>query len=248
MNNAALSFCVQTAVWTLVFLALRNELRSIIVGSSGNSISLQRKCLFCGRQGSSLHGILQARILECVAISFSRGSSQPRDRTWDSCAVGGFLTMELLEKPSLSSGCFNHRPRIRGLTSRCAAGWEVLHQGGVLVCTFSLCPQSWRESSRVSHLLLQGTHPIMRTPPSYPHHFPKPHLQTPLTQGLGLQGTNGEVAQTSSPQHWQPVYQGSCAIVRFYQECPRIPISLHYPQHLSASILFYYTVLMGLRW
>ena len=32
--------------------------------------------------GSSVHGILQVRILECVAISFSRGSSQPRDWTW----------------------------------------------------------------------------------------------------------------------------------------------------------------------
>ena len=31
--------------------------------------------------GSSIHGILQTRILEWVAISFSRGSSQPRDRT-----------------------------------------------------------------------------------------------------------------------------------------------------------------------
>ena len=35
----------------------------------------------CGLPGSSIHGILQARILECVAISFSRGSSRPRDRT-----------------------------------------------------------------------------------------------------------------------------------------------------------------------
>ena len=32
--------------------------------------------------GSSVHRILQARILEWVAISFSRGSSGPRDRTW----------------------------------------------------------------------------------------------------------------------------------------------------------------------
>ena len=36
----------------------------------------------CGLRGSSVHGILQARILEWVAISFSGGSSQPRDRTW----------------------------------------------------------------------------------------------------------------------------------------------------------------------
>ena len=35
--------------------------------------------------GSSVHGILQTRILEWVAIPFSRGSSQPRNRTWDSC-------------------------------------------------------------------------------------------------------------------------------------------------------------------
>ena len=35
--------------------------------------------------GSSVHGVLQARILKWVAISFSRGSSQPRDGTWVSC-------------------------------------------------------------------------------------------------------------------------------------------------------------------
>ena len=34
----------------------------------------------CSLPGSSVHGILQPRILEGVAISFSRGSSQPRDR------------------------------------------------------------------------------------------------------------------------------------------------------------------------
>ena len=36
----------------------------------------------CSPPGSSVHGILQARILEWVAISFSRGSSQHRSRTW----------------------------------------------------------------------------------------------------------------------------------------------------------------------
>ena len=35
----------------------------------------------CGPPGSSVHGILQARILEWVAMPFSRGSSQPRDQT-----------------------------------------------------------------------------------------------------------------------------------------------------------------------
>ena len=42
--------------------------------------------------GSSIHGILQAIILEWVAISFSRGSSQPRDQTQVSCIEGRFFT------------------------------------------------------------------------------------------------------------------------------------------------------------
>ena len=42
----------------------------------------------CSPPGSSTHGILQARILEWVAISSSRGSSQPRDRTQVSRIAG----------------------------------------------------------------------------------------------------------------------------------------------------------------
>ena len=42
---------------------------------------------------SSVHGILQSRILEWVAISFSRGSSRPRDRTQVSRIAGRFLTV-----------------------------------------------------------------------------------------------------------------------------------------------------------
>ena len=42
---------------------------------------------------SSLHGILQARILEWVAISFSRGFSQPRDRTQVSCTADRCFTI-----------------------------------------------------------------------------------------------------------------------------------------------------------
>ena len=42
----------------------------------------------CSLPGSSLHRILQARVLEGVAISFFRGSSWPRDRTWVSRIPG----------------------------------------------------------------------------------------------------------------------------------------------------------------
>ena len=44
-------------------------------------------------KGSSVHEIFQARVLEWVAISFSRGSSQPRDRTQVSCIAGRCFTV-----------------------------------------------------------------------------------------------------------------------------------------------------------
>ena len=47
----------------------------------------------CSLPGSSVHGILQARILERVAIPFSRGSSWPRDWPQVSCIAGGFFTI-----------------------------------------------------------------------------------------------------------------------------------------------------------
>jgi len=40
----------------------------------------------------TVHGILEARILEWVAFPFSRGSSQSRDQTQVSDIVGGFFT------------------------------------------------------------------------------------------------------------------------------------------------------------
>ena len=46
----------------------------------------------CSLPGSSVHGILQATILEWVAISVSRGSSWPRNRTRVSCIAGWFFT------------------------------------------------------------------------------------------------------------------------------------------------------------
>ena len=46
----------------------------------------------CSPSGSSVHGLLQGRILEWIAIPFSRGSSQPRDWTSVSCIAGRFFT------------------------------------------------------------------------------------------------------------------------------------------------------------
>ena len=48
----------------------------------------------CSPPGSSVHGILQARILECIVIPFSRGPSRPRSGTRVSCIAGRFFTTE----------------------------------------------------------------------------------------------------------------------------------------------------------
>ena len=56
----------------------------------------------CCPQSSSTHGLLQARILEWVAISYSRGSSRPRDQTHVSCIsalAGRFFTTPPPGKP-----------------------------------------------------------------------------------------------------------------------------------------------------
>ena len=50
--------------------------------------------------GPSVHGVLQARILEWVAISFSRVSSWPKDWTWVSHIAGRFFTIWTTRKAS----------------------------------------------------------------------------------------------------------------------------------------------------
>ena len=47
----------------------------------------------CSPPCSSIHGVFQARVLEWVAIPFSRACSQPRDRTWVSHTAGRFFTL-----------------------------------------------------------------------------------------------------------------------------------------------------------
>ena len=69
----------------------------------------------CSPLGYSVHGLLQARILEWVAIPFSRGSSGPRDQTWISCIVGRVFTLSAIEK-SLAPTLLH--PSFKGRTNR----------------------------------------------------------------------------------------------------------------------------------
>jgi len=51
--------------------------------------------------GSSDHGILQARIPGWVGISFSRGSSRPRDETWLSCIQASLVAHMVKNVPAM---------------------------------------------------------------------------------------------------------------------------------------------------
>ena len=62
----------------------------------------------CSLPGSAVHGILQARILEWFAISFFRGSSQPRDQTQTSGIVGRFSTVWATREVAIR----NEKPKI----------------------------------------------------------------------------------------------------------------------------------------
>ena len=74
----------------------------------------------CSLPGSSLHGILQARVQEWVAISFSRGSSQPRNRTQVSCIVS----------KTLYHLSHHGSPKVKSLSRvrLFATPWTVAHQ------------------------------------------------------------------------------------------------------------------------
>ena len=75
-----------------VGMAINGEMKALVAQSCPTLCNP----VDCSLIGSYVHGNLQARILEGVAIPFSRGSSWPRDQTWVFCITGRFfITSEL---------------------------------------------------------------------------------------------------------------------------------------------------------
>ena len=111
------------------YCALRSLCTSLKAPLCRRSKSLQScptlcDLMDCSPPGSSVHGILQARTLECIAISFSRRSSQPRD--WEdfflflSSIAGGFFAFWITRE----SYPFIHFPN-------CTDVWSHLIQGSM---------------------------------------------------------------------------------------------------------------------
>ena len=97
----------------------------------------------CSMLGSSVHGILQARIMEWIAIPFSRGSFLPRDWTQVSSIAGGFFTIwATREAPSCSLVSLKSHPwggkefrAWRWGVGLLGMGWEV---AGRILCHYNL--------------------------------------------------------------------------------------------------------------
>ena len=75
------------------------------VGGGGGGVFVTQSCLTlcnpvdCSLPGFSVHGISQGRMLEWGVTSFFRGSSWPRDWTWNSCIASRFFTSEPPGRP-----------------------------------------------------------------------------------------------------------------------------------------------------
>ena len=109
--------CVDNEIITVAIATLRAQ-----------SLSCVQLCdpMNCRPPGSSDHEIFQARILQWVAISFSKGSFRPRDQTFVSCVsciAGRFLTHEPSRKPLFSPHVHSNTQKSKNLE------WMVLAPG-----------------------------------------------------------------------------------------------------------------------
>ena len=89
----------------------------------------------------TVHGILQARILEWVAIPFSRGSSQPRDWTQVSLIASEFFTSWATREAQF--GDFPGDPMAKVPCPQCR-GWDSIPSWGTRSCVLQLSTD-WRE-------------------------------------------------------------------------------------------------------
>ena len=117
--------------------------------------------LDCSPPGSSVLGIFQARICKWVAISFSRWSSWPRDRTEVSCFAGRFFTIWATRK-AISSVQFS-----------CSVVWLFVTSWTAALLAFPSITNSW-SLLKLVHLVGDATQPFILCHPLllWPSIFP----------------------------------------------------------------------------
>ena len=84
-------YSINSELWK-IHVCFRFKALSSLKKSERKKVKVSSHVQLCEIRDSTAREILQARILEWVAISFSRGSSQPRGQTQVSCVAGRFFT------------------------------------------------------------------------------------------------------------------------------------------------------------
>ena len=139
-ENITINYCLFCSDRNLCFL-WESRMNVFVPMTHRHNIDSVRTCVFsrfescptlwplnCSPPGSSVHGILQARILEWVAMPSSRGSSWLRDQTHISCTAGGFFTAEQPRKPNSDNTSLYYFRNILNTLESNWSQWDVIPQ------------------------------------------------------------------------------------------------------------------------
>ena len=122
--------------FVLKILNVERLLYEVCVCSVAKSCPTLCNPMDCSPPGSSVYGTSRARILEWVAIAFSRVASLPRGRSCVSCLAGDSLPLSYQGSPSVWRPCAKHLLCKKGWCGRDSIFWGKLGYLGVLTLSY----------------------------------------------------------------------------------------------------------------
>ena len=120
----------------------------------------------CNPMDYTVHGILQARILEWVAVPFSRGSCQPRDHTLVSHIVGGCKVMAL---GISGSDCFPGSVQFSSVAQSCLTLCDPVNQSTPGLPVHHQLPEFAQTHAHRVGDAIQPSHPLSSPSPPAPN-------------------------------------------------------------------------------
>ena len=118
-------------------------------------VKVAQSCLtLCNPMDYTAHGILQARTLEWVAFPFSRGSSEPRDRTQVPTLQEDCLSAELQRKPKITR--VGNLSLLQGIFPTQESNWGLMHCRQILYQLSYACFPFSLNPGRVSNECIQN--------------------------------------------------------------------------------------------
>ena len=141
-NEIFVNLFSSVCIWsTLIFFLWLWFTEASFLPQSESEVAQSSRTLWdpmdCSLPDSSIHGVFQARVLEWVAISFSRGSSRPRDQACVSCIAGRCFTV-WATRESFPKACFipiNPNCAFHSQRKKCPPEvWEIRRAGKTELC------------------------------------------------------------------------------------------------------------------